>query len=152
MSGLQSQMRLRDKEMVPRILVQGMFAVMLGALALVSFATLTDRPKEGVLRPAPVVAAIDVRLSGARSSVTTVSGPDGAVLARSDEPRMGFLGVMQRVVERERMRHGLPDEAPVRVVRRADGHVAVIDPATGMAVELIGYGVDNVAAFAKLVQ
>ena len=152
MAGLESQMRRRDVEMVPRILVQGMFAVMLGALALVFFATLTDRPKVGVLRPAPVVAELEVRLSDAPDGVATAIGPDGAVLARSDEPRMGFIGVMQRMVGRERTRQGLPDEAPVRVVRRANGHIGVIDPATGLAVELLGYGKDNVAAFAGLVR
>ena len=151
MPSLQSQMRRRDVEMVPRILVQAMFAVMLTALALTSFAVLTDRPKVGVLPPSPIVSEITVRLAGERNGDVAVIAPNGAVIARSDEAMAGFIGVMWRTMARERLRQGLPDTAPVRVVRRANGHVAVIDPASGLNVELIGYGKDNVAAFAKLV-
>ena len=39
----------------------------------------------------------------------------------------------------------------VRVVRREDGHIAIIDDKTGMAVEVTGYGADNAAAFARIV-
>ena len=151
MPGLRSQMQLRDREMVPRILVQGMFAVMLSSLALVSFATLTDRPKVGVVREAPVVREVTVTMTAARDGSVTVTDPEGEVVARSGDDRNGFIGVMWRVMARERLRHGLPDAAPVRVVRRENGHTAVIDPETGMSVELIGYGQDNVAAFARLV-
>ena len=151
MSGLQSQMKLRDKEMVPRVLVQGMFALMLTSLALVSFASLTDRPKVGVLREAPIAREVAVTMTGTRDGAVTVTDAEGAVLARSNDERMGFIGVMWRVMARERLRQGVPDTAPVRVVRRENGHTAVIDPETGLAVELIGYGPDNVAAFAGLV-
>jgi putative photosynthetic complex assembly protein len=151
MSGLQSQMRRRDVEMVPLVLVRAMFGSMLAALALVSFAVLTDRPLVGVPAPSPVASEITVRLAGERNGDVAVIGPDGMVIARSDEDMNGFIGVLWRNLKRERMSHGLPDEAPVRVVRRASGRVAVIDDSTGMTVELIGYGKDNIAAFAKLV-
>lgn len=151
MSGLQSQMRRRDVEMVPVVLVRAMFGVMLAALALTSYAVLTDRPLAGVPAPSPVVSEITVRLDGERNGDVAVIGPDGAVLARSDEDMNGFIGVMWRTLARERLRQGLPDDAPIRVLRRADGRIDVIDDATGLDVELIGYGRDNVAAFAKLV-
>ena len=151
MSGLQSQMRRRDVEMVPLVLVRAMFGLMVAALALVSYAVLTDRPPTGVLESSPVASQIAVRLEGERNGDVAVIGPDGSVLARSDEDMNGFIGVMWRTLARERLRQGLPDEAPVRVLRREDGRVAVIDDATGMEVPLIGYGRDNVAAFAKLV-
>ena len=151
MSGLQSQMRQRDVDMVPAVLVRSMFGVMLGALALTSYAVLTDRPLTGVPGPSPVVSEISVHLAGERNGDVAVIGPDGAVIARSDEDMNGFIGVMWRNLKRERMLHGQPDDAPVRVLRRANGHVAVVDDVTGLDVELIGYGRDNVAAFAKLV-
>jgi len=151
MSGLRSQMRRRDVEMVPLVLVRGMFGVMLAALALTSYAVVTDRPLVGVATPSPVVSEITVRLAGERNGDVAVIGEDGAVIARSDENLAGFIGVMWRAIALERARRGLPDEAPVRVVRRADGHVSVVDDATGLDVELIGYGRDNVAAFARLV-
>ena len=70
MSQLESQMKLRDKEMVPRILVQAMFALMLASLALVSFAVLTERPLTGVPAKQPVVAEVAVTLEGDREGQT----------------------------------------------------------------------------------
>lgn len=151
MSGLQSQMRRRDVEMVPLVLVRAMFGLMLAALVLVSFAVLTDRPLVGVAEPSPVVSEIAVRLVGERGGDVAVIDEGGEVIARSDENLGGFIGVMKTTIARERLRQGVPDEAPVRVVRHASGQVAVIDDATGLKVELIGYGRDNVAAFARLV-
>ena len=151
MPGLESQMKRRDKEMVPRILVQGMFAVMLSSLALVAYASVTDRPKVGVLREAPIAREVSVTMTATRNGAVTVTDEDGAVLAHSNDERMGFVGVMWRVMARERLKRGLPDEGAVRVVRRENGHIAVIDPVTDLSVELIGYGPDNVAAFAGLV-
>lgn len=150
MTTLQARMRRRDTEMVPLVLVRAMFGVMLAALALTAFAVLTDRPPEGVPAPSPVVAEVAVRLVEGPGGVVTAMGQGGAALARSDEDRAGFLAVMQRAVARERMRQGLPDEAPVRVLRRADGRVQLVDDATGWSVDLMGNGRDNVAAFARL--
>lgn len=151
MSGLEAQMRRRDVEMVPPVLVRSMFGVMAAALALVSFAVLTDRPLEGVAPPSPVVAEVTVRLVGEPGGDVAVIDAAGRTVARSDQDLAGFIGVMWRAIALERSRQGLPDEAPIRVVRRADGRVAVVDDATGLDVEMIGYGRDNVAAFARLV-
>lgn len=151
MSQLRSQMILRDREMVPRVLVQAMFALMLGALALVSFAVVTDRPHVGVMTPSPVVAEVTLTLQGIRNGPVAVLDAAGTTVARSDTDRNGFIGVIHRVLERERTVNDAPLTAPVRVVRRENGHVAVLDTVTDWSIELIGYGQDNVAAFAKLV-
>ena len=150
MSQLEQQMRHRDREMVPRFLVQAMFALMLGSLAMVSYATLAGVPKTGVLVVAPVVDSRDIVLQGDRNGVYRVIDSAGAQIAVSSEDKAGFLGVMGRVIDRERLVHGVESNAAVQVVRRENGHIAVLDPTTGMAVELIGYGKDNVAAFARL--
>ncbi|MFK7755037.1 MAG: photosynthetic complex assembly protein PuhC [Sedimentitalea sp.] len=140
-----------DKEMVPRILVQAMFALMLATLALVAWARLTDHPKVGVLTISPVAAETTVHLTGSREGQAMVQTLSGDVLARSSDDKMGFVGVIWRVLARERALQGLPDTAPVRIVRRENGHIAVLDTASNWSVELIGYGKDNVAAFARLV-
>ena len=150
MGQLEQQMRHRDREMVPRILVQGMFALMLASTALVAWAQWSGAPEVGVLVEAPVVESREVVLWGDRTGIYRVETPDGAFVTDSASDKAGFIGVMGRVIDRERMRHDLTVNPPVQVVRRANGHIAVLDPATGMAVELIGYGADNVAAFARL--
>ncbi len=152
MSGqLQTQMRHRDKEMVPRALVVGMFSLMLASVAIVTFAQLADVPNTGVLREASVVRQVDIVLVGDRSGHYEALTTDGREIADSAGTRDGFIGVMGRVIDRQRMLHKVEGNPPVSVVRRENGHVAIIDPATGMVVELIGYGADNVAAFADIV-
>lgn len=152
MSQLEQQMRHRDKEMVPRILVQAMFALMIGSLALVGYAQWADVPQAGVLIEAPIVESRTVTLEGDRTGKYLVLDESGAVIAASSDDKAGFLGVMGRVIDREREILNVVAGGPIEVVRRENGNVAVIDPSTGMSVELIGYGVDNVAAFAKLLK
>ena len=53
-------------------------------------------------------------------------------------------------IMRERLVQDISSNAPVRVVRRENGHIGILDDTTGWKIELIGYGKDNVAAFAKL--
>ncbi len=144
------QMRHRDKEMVPRILVQGMFALMASSLAIVAYAQWFDVPQRGVLIEAPIVQSVDIVLTGDREGTFEVYDLAGTQIAASYENKAGFIGVMGRVIDRERTVRGLPVDAPLQVVRRDNGHVAIIDPSTGHVFELIGYGKDNVAAFAQL--
>ncbi len=151
MSQLESQMKLRDKEMVPRILVQAMFGLMFASLALVSFAVLTERPLTGTPTLLPIEGEVSVTLEAFNNGNVAVLDASGETIARSNEGKNGFIGVIHRVMVRERMLNQAPLTAPVRVVRRENGIVAVMDTVTDWSIELVGYGQDNVAAFAKLI-
>jgi putative photosynthetic complex assembly protein len=150
MSQLEQQMRHRDREMVPRFLVQAMFGLMAATLAMVAYAQWFDVPNRGVLVEAPVVQSLEVVMIGNRAGVYEVTTTVGTLLASSSDHKAGFLGVIGRVFERERFVHNLTSNAPVTVVRRENGNIAIVDDTTDLSVELIGYGKDNVAAFAKL--
>lgn len=152
MSQLEQQMRHRDREMVPRVLVQAMFAMMIGSLALVSYATFFDIPKRGVLAATPVAQSRLVVLTGDRGGTYQVHDPAGALLASSADPRGGFISVIGRVVDRARRVRDLPLDAPVEVVRWESGSIAIIDASSDLKIELLGYGPDNVAAFAQLLE
>ena len=152
MSQLEQQMRHRDKEMVPRILVQAMFALMVGSLALVAYAQWADVPQAGVLIEAPIVESRTVTLEGDRTGKYVVLDENGVQIAASSDDKAGFLGVMGRVIDREREIKDVVLSGPIDVVRRENGNIAIIDHSTDMSVELIGYGVDNVAAFANLLK
>jgi putative photosynthetic complex assembly protein len=144
-------MRHRDRDMVPRILVQGMFALMLASVAIVAYAQWSGAPNAGVLVEAPIVQERSIILTGGRDMTFAVTdATTGEVIGNSADPLDGFLGVIGRVFERDRLVKDIDGNPPVRVVRRENGNIAVIDDATGLVVELIGYGADNVAAFAKL--
>ncbi len=149
MSQLEQQMRHRDKEMVPTLLVKAMFGLMLATTGIVAYAQWSGTPDVGVLEAAPIEKSREIVLIGDQSGVYTAQELDGTVLAVSSDSKAGFLGVMGRVVDRERMLQDRSSDAPITVVRRTNGNTAILDETTGMAVELIGYGADNVAAFAQ---
>ena len=150
MSQLEQQMRHRDKEMVPRFLVQAMFSLMAATLSIVAYAQWFDVPNRGVLIEAPITQSLEIVMVGDRSGIYEVMTTDGQLIASSSDEKAGFIGVMGRVIDRERFVHDLTGNAPITVVRRENGNIAIIDDTTDLSVELIGYGADNVAAFAKL--
>lgn len=155
MTATNTHAKPHQPEMVPRFMVIAMFTLMAVSLGLVAYARLSDAPKTGVLIEAPIAAERSVRMIGTRDGDVTVldadGDADGAVVARSADDKNGFVGVVWRVLARHRLTQGLPDTAPVRVIRRENGNIAIHDTATDWSIELIGYGADNVAAFARLV-
>lgn len=149
-SSLANQMKMRDREMVPRVLVMAMFALMAASLAIVSFAVLTDQPLRGVPNESPIVAERAITLEGTRTTGIRVLDAAGAEIAFSQADRAGFIDVIWVAISRERKVQGVTGNPDMRLVRRANGHTAIIDPATDWSIELIGYGKDNIAAFARL--
>jgi len=150
MSQLEQQMRHRDKEMVPTFLVKAMFGLMIGTVALVAYAQWADVPQKGVLVEAPIVDSVTVTLTGDRNGLYEVYDSAGQLVVTSADNAMGFIGVIGRAVDREREVRGITSDGPITVVRRQNGNIAIIDESAEMNVELIGYGKDNVAAFAQL--
>ncbi len=149
-SSLANQMKMRDRDMVPRVLVIAMFGLMAASLAIVAFAQLTDQPQRGVPAPSAIVAERMITLDGNRNEGVRVLDTSGAEIAFSQTDRNGFIDVIWVGIMRERKVQGVTGNPPLALVRRENGHTAIIDPATDWSIELIGYGADNIAAFAKL--
>ncbi len=147
---LQRQMRADPGEMVPKRLAFTMFALMFLCVALVAYAKENDVPKVGVLVEAPIVDQLEIVVTGDRVGVYTVHDTDGNLLVTSSDHLAGFIGVIGRVIERDRKVSGVTGNPSMMVVRRDNGNISIIDDSVGLTVELIGYGKDNVAAFAKL--
>ena len=151
MAFAQIPMKHKDKELVPRFLVQAMFALMLGTLAIVALAQWARLPNVGVMELAPVETQRLVWLVGDRSGTHALADVNGAIIETvSPDRKTGFIGMVGIVVKRQRAIAGITEDAPIRIVRRTDGRVGIIDDATGMDMELTGYGPDNIAAFARL--
>ncbi len=149
-SSLANQMKHRDRDMVPKILVQAMFGLMIASLALVTYARVTDQPLSGVAPLADVVKEMPITLQGTRSDGVAVLDENGQQIAFSSENKAGFIDVIWVSIMRARKIEGITGNPALSLVRRSDGHTAIIDPATGWSIELIGYGADNVSAFARL--
>ena len=127
-----------------------MFALMAGALALVAYAQMTDYPLLGTRPDSPIVQEISLTMVGDRKSGVGLFDENGVQVSHSNDNKRGFIDVIWVAVSRERSLQGADLAAPIRVVRRDNGQVAILDDATGWSIVLIGYGRDNVAAFAEL--
>ncbi len=141
----------RDPDHVPIFLVRIMFGLMALVTVAVAVAQWVGLPNSGVLVEAPEKRVLMVQLHAQREGVTEVLGLDGKLITRSSEPMNGFIDVIGRAMTRARVVRGVGDAIPFKIVERINGNIAIIDTGTGQVVELIGYGADNVAAFAKLV-
>ncbi|MBI1417139.1 MAG: photosynthetic complex assembly protein [Limimaricola sp.] len=153
MSHMQTPMRHHDKEMVPKILVQAMFALMIVSVALVAFAQWARLPDVGQITDTSVAAKLDFVMTGdTRSGQYQVLDTSGRVLGSTSDDKAGFIGVIGRVVDRERMQRGVVGNPPLHLIRHDNGTYAITDDATGMVVELVAYGADNQAAFGRLLR
>jgi putative photosynthetic complex assembly protein len=135
-------------DMIPTTLVKGMAALVLLTLALVAWAKLSGVPMAAVPPAAPVVQERTISLIGGGAQAVTVLDETGAVLA--DMAHGGFVTVIQNGLQRERLRHGLSADLPVRIVEYENGRLTVHDDHTGWRVELGNFGSDNRAAFERL--
>lgn len=132
-----------EREMIPRGLLWGMLA-----LAITSFAVLTDRPTEGQPAPGKVVAEREVILKGRSAQAVTVYAVDGTLLADMDHG--GFITVIQNAIQRARTVARVEGNPPIRIVRYDNGRLVAKDPASGASIELYAFGGDNKAAAERL--
>ncbi len=140
--------RRQNGDMIPKVLLRAMLALALSALAITTYAVLTDRPTVGQPQPAAVLTERTLILQGGGAKAVKVLTPDGTVVADLDHG--GFVAVVQNGLQTARGRHGIDPALPVRLVSYANGRLALEDPLTGWSVQLHAFGSDNKAAFERL--
>ncbi|MCG6884303.1 MAG: pullulanase [Silicimonas sp.] len=151
MGQVQTRVYADRDAMIPRALVRGVMALMLAALAITTYASVTDRPPVSTPPVAPVKAEASLILeSDAASGAATVWLSDGTLLADLDPEAGGFIAGVHRVILRERIKHRVALDGPVLLQAFENGRMAITDPATGWSADLMGFGADNAAAFARL--
>lgn len=140
----------RPEDLVPRIMVRGMFAMIAAILMVVAYASYTDRP----LQSAPPVAAIiserAILLHSDMSGAARVLDANGTLIADLDAESGGFVAGIDRVIIRERTKVGADMSAPLLLQLREGNRLSLLDPATGWSAELMGFGATNSRVFARL--
>jgi putative photosynthetic complex assembly protein len=101
--------------------------------------------------PAPVVESHDLFFFDRPGGAVDVfeNGEQIAVLPSGYD---GFVRVVLRSFTRDRKLRGLGREEPFRIRRHADGRLTIEDRATFRTVDLAGFGADNIAAFARIIE
>ncbi|SHH62382.1 photosynthetic complex assembly protein PuhC [Marivita hallyeonensis] len=141
-----------EKELVPRMLVRAMFAMVMICLIMVSVYTWLDGPAQYTAPDSPVVIEKTLYLEGNMSGSAKVYTEDRALIAEYSPEEGGFLSGMWRVLQRERTKARVALDGPVIVRARENNRLEIFDPSTGWGADLMGFGADNSAAFAKLLK
>ena len=140
----------KEDELVPRVLIRAVLALLLIVLSLVTIATLTDRPLESTPAQTEIIAERAIYLSGDASGAARVTDVNGAVLADFPADKGGFVAGIERVIARERGKSGAYAGAPVLLRLREGNRLSIYDPETDWSAELMGFGADNLRTFARL--
>ncbi|MBV2359362.1 pullulanase [Thalassococcus sp. CAU 1522] len=142
--------RSDDKELVPRVMVRAMVALVLLCLILVSAHVWTGQPVKYTAPQAAVDRERIVFLQGDMAGSARVLDANGSLIADLAPDEGGFVSGVWRVLQRERTKARVALDGPVRVTAYDNGRMAIADPSTGWSADLMGFGHDNAAAFAKL--
>jgi putative photosynthetic complex assembly protein len=137
-------------EMIPTVLLRGMFALAVTSLVITAAAVVSERPTVGQPKVSEVVASRAIILEGLDAQSVVVRNVDGTLLA--DLPHGGFITVIQNAMARERLVHRIEGNPPMNIVRYANGRLVAEDPATGWSAELYAFGGENKAAFERLLE
>lgn len=141
-----------ERELVPRILVRAMFGLVALCLVMVSFAVWTGRPITSTPPQSEITRDRVLFIKGDMSGAAKVLAADGTLIADLSPEDGGFVSGVWRVLQRERTNARVELDGPIRLVRQANGRVAIFDPSTGWNADLMGFGKDNAVAFARLLK
>lgn len=139
-----------DKDLVPRTMVRLMAGLVLTCLVMVSIFVWSGSAKDAMPPVSPIKAERVVTLTGQMSGAAQVHDIDGTLIADLSPEKGGFISGMWRVLQRERTKARVALDGPVRITAYENGRMAITDPSTGWRADLMGFGQDNAAAFARL--
>ena len=141
---------IHDKERIQRIMMRGVFVLLMIILALVTMARLTDRPLVAVPPVTEIVDTRDIVLESDTSGRAYVADADGTVLADLGPGQGGFLHTMWRAVQHDRTRHKVAQTGAVTINLHSAGRLRLYDPSSGQTSTLNAFGSKKVASFRAL--
>jgi putative photosynthetic complex assembly protein len=94
-------------------------------------------------------AARDIRFEDRSGTVAVIDARSGGLIEQLPVGADAFVRATMRSLARDRRLTGLGAEVPFRLARQHDGHLVLIDPATGRSVALAAFGATNERAFAR---
>ena len=135
---------------------------LIGAGALIGFTLVAvasirltgTEPIARVDAPSEPVQSRTLRFKDRANGDVVVYAADGGerqrVIATLERGEDGFMRGVLRGLTRERRSRGIGRGEPFRLVRRSDGGLLLVDPATGQRIYLQAFGPTNVKAFERL--
>ncbi|MEL7000230.1 MAG: photosynthetic complex assembly protein PuhC [Pseudomonadota bacterium] len=146
----QAKSNAHDRELVPRLLLRAVAALLVIVLAMVTWARVTGMPPTALPPEGEIAKERTLHIFGDLTGSARVLDTHGVMIADLGPNEGGFIAGVARSLAMKRRQAGVEIAAPVRLIGYADGRIALRDDYTGWRAELIGFGKDNTAAFAKL--
>lgn len=144
------RIRAKEDDLVPRVLIRAVMALLLAVMSLVTISVLTGRPLESTPPQGEVISERAIYLSGDASGAARVLDANGSVIADFPADKGGFVAGIERVIARERMKSGANASAPVLLRLQTGNRLSLYDPESDWSAELMGFGADNLRTFARL--
>jgi len=130
--------------------LRAMFVMVLLVLIAVSAFQFSGLQKSAVPPNAKITAEAEISITTDQTGAVQVFNAAGQIIADWDGDKGGFVSGVARVIERERMKIGAPQDAPMIIRWRENNRLSVFDPQTEWQADLMGFGADNARAFATL--
>lgn len=135
---------------VPRPALIGAGLLISAAIALAALSQFSGIGHFSVPKAEPL-ASVALRFEDrADGAVTVLKADDDAVVTVLAPETNGFIRGVMRGLARGRKLQEVGAQVPFVLTRWDDGRLSLRDTATGHTVELVSFGPDNLAAFARL--
>lgn len=140
----------KEEDTVLTNALRAMFAMVVLVLIAVTAFQFSGMQKSAIPPNAEIIAEAQISISTDQTGAVQVFNSHGEILADWGGDKGGFVSGVARVIERERMKIGVPIDAPVVIRWRENNRLSVFDPQTEWQADLMGFGADNARAFATL--
>ena len=150
MTDLTPTQTLKQGEMISRAMVRAIVALIIGVLALVSYATFTGRTPSAVVPEGAVVKSRLILIQAEDSGAARIFTAEGKLIADLSAKQGGFISSIDRSLRRKRVVANLPQSGPVLLTLDDLNRLKISDPQSGWSADLMAFGKSNIGAFAML--
>ena len=150
MTDLTTTQTIKQGEMISRAMVRAIVALLIGVLALVSYATFTGRTPSAVVPEGAVVKSRLILIQAEDSGAARIFTAEGKLIADLSAKQGGFISSIDRSLRRKRVVADLPQAGPVLLTLDDLTRLKISDPQSGWSADLMAFGRSNIGAFARL--
>ncbi len=129
--------------------------ILIAGLALVAFTIIASSisKQTGIGRTAERAVPTSSRMLNFQPredrTMAVIDAQTGEVLEVLPSAEEGFIAGAVKSLQYERRRHGKPADAPFRLIGEDFNRLALIDPSTGIYLQLEAYGMENARSVAR---
>ncbi len=150
MTNLTPTQTIKQGEMISRAMIRAICALLIGVLALVSYASLTGRTPSAVVPEGAVVKSRMIIIEAENSGAARIFTAEGDLIADLSAKQGGFISSIDRSLRRKRGVANLTQGGPVLLTIDDLNRLKISDPQSGWSADLMAFGSGNIGAFAKL--